>query len=150
MKRYILLSILLLSIIMPLTGLELDYNVQKPSKLYIGTPFNINIDIYSGINDSIYAAEIDTLDIFILKGEIQQNEIVETDQKITNLNMTFQPFDTGEFTFPELEFTVKSGEQTEYLSTDPFQVTVHTVLADSSSAIKDIAPPISVRLGFWD
>jgi hypothetical protein len=133
-----------------LNGLELDYNVQKPSKLFIGTPFNINIEIYSELNDTIYTTEIDTLDIFILKGDILQNEIIEQDQKITNLNLTFQPFDVGEYTFPELEFTVKSGEKLERLSTDPFQVIIHTVLADSSSVIRDIAPPVSVRLGFWD
>jgi len=90
-----------------LSAQELSYKLEKPQKLFIGTPFKIHVDIQTAISDSIYTTQKDTLDIFILK-DISTSELVNDDVKTTTVDLTYQPFDTGEFTFPELEFAVKT------------------------------------------
>jgi len=133
-----------------LTSQELEYKVDKPSKLYVGTPFHLLVDITTEPADSIFAPQIDTLDIFILKGEILQTTETEKNVKTTKLDLTFQPFDTGEFTFPEIEFAVKSDDSLSFLKTSEFQINIQSVISDTTQVIKDIADPFSVNLGFWD
>lgn len=150
MKRFIIVFILLFFLSISLYAQSLDYKINKPQKLFIGTPFQVLVEIKTNPADTIFSPEIDTLDIFILKGEIEQTEEIIANEKITNLILTFQPFDTGEFTFPELEFAVKSTDSIDFLKTSEFQVNIESVITDTSTAIKDIARPLSVNLGFWD
>lgn len=134
-----------------LSAQTLDYKIEKPAKLYVGTPFKMHMYFETGINDSIFAPQTDTLDIFIRSGEILQQEEIIDDIRKTNLTLTFQGFDTGEFTFPELEFTVKKDDGNhKILKTNSFQVFITSVITDSSQVIKDIAAPLSISLTFWD
>ena len=149
MKKAILLFLILL-IPFLLVSQTLDYKVEKPPKLFIGTPFHVLVKLTTSIEDSVFAPQIDTLDIFILKGKIKEQETIENDKKITNLDLTFLPFNTGEYTFPELEFAVKSADSLHILKTSPFILNINSVVADSAQAIRDIAAPVSVKLGFWD
>jgi hypothetical protein len=146
-KIVILLILLFLS---SLLSQELKYKVDKPSKLFIGTPFHLLVDITTQPSDSIFSPVMDTLDIFILKGEILQSEETENDLKTTKLDLTFQPFDVGEFTFPELEFAVKSADSLTFLKTSEFKINIQSVISDTTQTIKDIADPAKVNLGFWD
>jgi len=106
MKKIILILITVILPILLMASGNFDYHLQSPSTLYVGTPFHLTVQIKSGVNDSIYSPKIDTLDIFILKN-IRQNEQIQDSVKISNVDMTFAPFDTGNFKFPALEFTVK-------------------------------------------
>jgi hypothetical protein len=148
-NKVILIIIFLLSI--PIIGFsqQIEHRLEKPPKLYVGTPFHVLIDITTNIADSIFAPEIDTLDIFILKN-IHSVDKIDNDKKVTRLDLTFQPFDTGEFTFPPLEFAVKTADSLIVLHTSEFQLNIETVLTDSSQIIHDIADPLKVNLGFWD
>jgi hypothetical protein len=148
MKK-IFITFSLLIFVLSLSGQTLEYHIQKPQKLYVGTPFHVVVDITSSLQDSIFAPQIDTLDIFILK-DINSSEEIEKDEVKTNIDFTFQPFDTGEFTFPELEFAVKSADSTRFLKTNRFVLNVESVISDSTQTIADIADPLSVGLGFWD
>ncbi len=147
-KLIVLITLLLL---IPIMGFaqQIEHRLEKPPKLYVGTPFHILIDITTNKADSIFAPEIDTLDIFILKN-IRSEDNIDKDKKVTRLDLTFQPFDTGEFTFPPLEFAVKSVDSLVVLHTSEFQLNIETVLTDSSQIIHDIADPLKVNLGFWD
>lgn len=147
----ILLFITLIWIISSqLSAQELDYKLDKPQKLFIGTPFKIHVDINSAASDSIFTTQNDTLDIFILK-DLVSSENIEDDTKITSLSLTYQPFDTGEFAFPELEFAVKTTKDSLHiLKTREFIVNIESVITDSTETIKDIAPPIKVNLKFLD
>ncbi len=129
---------------------EINYKISKPSKLYVGTPFHLLVDITTNPADSIFSPQIDTLDIFILKGEILQSEEIIDDRKLVKLDLTFQPFDVGEFTFPELEFAVKSGDSLTFLKTSEFILNIQSVITDTTQVIKDIAKPLNVNLGFFD
>ncbi len=148
-NKVILLIIFLLLISTKGFSQQIEHRLEKPPKLYVGTPFHVLIDITSNKADSIFAPEIDTLDIFILKNIRSEDEIVK-DKKITRLDFTFQPFDTGEFTFPALEFAVQTADSLVVLHTSEFQLNIETVLTDSSQTIHDIADPLKVNLGFWD
>ncbi|MBN2461585.1 MAG: hypothetical protein JXB60_08255 [Candidatus Cloacimonetes bacterium] len=149
MNKNILLLILLLSMILNVLALNLDYKLEKPSQLYIGTPFKLKIDITTSLTDSIFAPRSDTLDIFVLR-DIQQTETLTEGKKISHVLMTFQPFDTGEHTFPVLEFTVKTDQDLQILKTSEFQLHIKSVIADSSQVIRDIADPVILNLGIWD
>ena len=148
-NKVILLIALLLLISTMGFSQQIEHRLEKPPKLYVGTPFHVLIDITSNKADSIFAPEIDTLDIFILKN-IRSEDNIDKDKKVTRLDLTFQPFDTGEFTFPPLEFAVKSVDSLVVLHTSEFQLNIETVLTDSSQIIHDIADPLKVNLGFWD
>lgn len=150
MKRNIIRSVILLFLPVLCFAQSLEYNIRKPSKLYIGTPFHILVDITANDADSIFSPQIDTLDIFILKDEITQSEEIIEGKKTTKLDLTFQPFDTGEFTFPELEFAVKKEDSLLFLQTNEFQLNIESIINDSTQSIKDIAEPLKISLGFWD
>ncbi|HHE38727.1 MAG TPA: hypothetical protein ENL20_09170 [Candidatus Cloacimonetes bacterium] len=141
---------LLLSLFVNSFTQQIDYKISKPSKLYVGTPFHLLVDITTDPADSIFSPQIDTLDIFILKGDILQTEEIIDDKKLVKLDLTFQPFDVGEFTFPELEFAVKSGDSLSFLKTKEFILNIQSVISDTTQVIKDIAKPLNVNLGFFD
>jgi len=146
-KKRLLFLILLIPIL--IFSAELDYKLEKPQKLYVGTPFKLHVNISSAIADSIFSTQNDTLDIFILKN-IESSEKIVEETKTTFINLIYQPFDTGEFTFPELEFAVKTADSLEILETNEFILNIESVIADSTQNIKDIAAPLSVRLKFLD
>ncbi|MDP8201682.1 MAG: hypothetical protein P9M11_06025 [Candidatus Tenebribacter burtonii] len=141
----------LTALIIPLLGFsaELDYKLEKTKKLFIGTPFKLHVNITSAVSDSIFSTQKDTLNIFILK-KIESNEEIIDDTKTTLLDFTYQPFDTGEFIFPELEFAVKTADSLEILKTNNFILNIESVITDSTENIKDIADPLAVRLKFMD
>lgn len=143
------LTFLILLIWCALASQTLNYSVQKPAKLYIGTPFSLNIEIQTSVNDSIFSPQIDTLDVFILKN-LKTHDVIDNQTAISRIEMTFQAFDTGEYNFPKIEFAVKSNGEFTYLSTNEFILNIESVIADTTQVIKDIAPPIHLKLGFWD
>ncbi len=148
MKKIYLFLIFLLTPLLAFSA-ELDYKLEKPQKLFVGTHFKLHVDISSAISDSIFSTQNDTLDIFILKN-IESTEEINNEIKRTFLNLTYQPFDTGEFTFPELEFAVKTADSLEILTTREFILNIESVITDSTESIKDIAAPLAVNLQFLD
>ena len=128
---------------------ELNYKIEKPQKLFVGTPFKLHINISSAVSDSIFSTQNDTLDIFILKN-IESTEEINDEIKTTLIDLTYQPFDTGEFTFPELEFAVKTADSLEILKTKEFILNIESVITDSTESIKDISAPLAVNLKFLD
>jgi len=129
---------------------ELDYQIEKPQKIYIGTPIKLHIEITAESGDSIYAQAADSLDVFLLQKEVLQSEEIIDNQKKVKQTLIYQPFHTGEYTFPQLEFTVKTSSGLKFLKTSEFQVNVLSAISDSAQVIKDIADPVKVNLGFWD
>ena len=146
-KIYLFLIIILFPLLV--FSAELDYELEKPQKLFVGTPFKLHVNISSAISDTIFSTQNDTLDIFILKDIVSTEEIIN-DTKTTLLDLTYQPFDTGDFTFPELEFAVKTADSLKILKTREFILNIESVIADSTESIKDIAAPLAVNLQFFD
>ncbi|MDP8220043.1 MAG: hypothetical protein P9X26_01760 [Candidatus Stygibacter frigidus] len=147
-KTIIILIVMMLTVV--LSAQVLDQKIEKPGRLFVGTPFSLYVEITSAISDSIYAPQLDSIDVFFPMGEPQQQETIQDDVKKNIIKMTFQAFDTGDYTFPSLEFLVKSDSRDTVLTTRDFVVIINSVLPDSADAIKDIAHPLSLKLGFWD
>ena len=146
-KKIAVLAILMISLLA--FSAELEYKLDKPQKLFVGTPFKLHINISSAVSDSIFSTQNDTLDIFILKN-IESSEEINDKIKTTLIDLTYQPFDTGEFTFPELEFAVKTADSLEILKTREFILNIESVITDTTESIKDIAAPLTVNLKFLD
>ncbi|MCD4651900.1 MAG: hypothetical protein K8S56_08970 [Candidatus Cloacimonetes bacterium] len=144
--------LLLLIAFLPLMGnsATLEYQVDKPSQLYIGTPFHVRVDITATANDTIYAPRQDTLDAFIIHDIRQTVEETESGEIITHLDLITAGWETGSNEFPKLEFTVTSGDNVQKLTTEPFLISINTVLQDSSATPMDIAAPVWVHLRFMD
>lgn len=149
MKRYLLFIILFLFSLSCLAQ-EIETQIDKPQQVFIGTPIDIYVKITLAPEDTVYTTVKDSLDIFILQGEIFETEEILEDKKIINQKLTYQPFHTGEYTFPALEYAVKTNSGMKFLETSEFQVNVQSVLPDSAQVIKDIADPLKINLGFWD
>ncbi len=149
--KHICVLIGLLIIASTLYGQTLDYSVDKPNQLLVGTPFKLYVNIETALTDSIFSPKLDTLDVFIRTGDIIQTEEIIEDKKFSKLVLRFQGFDTGEFTFPALEFLVEkeNGEQ-QILKTNEFLVNIQSVIVDSSQVIKDISGPLEIGYSFWD
>jgi len=129
---------------------ELNYQIEKPKNVYIGTQIKLHIEILTDPADSIFSPVADSLDIFLLQGDIIQNEeIVDGTKKITQ-TLIYQPFNTGEYTFPSLEYAVKTPTDLKMLHTSEFQINVLSTIPDSAQVIRDISDPIKINLGFWD
>lgn len=143
--------VVLIALLIPLSvfSAELEYILEKPQKLFVGTPFKLHVNISSALSDSIFSTQNDTLDIFILKN-LESTEEINDEIKTTLLDFTYQPFDTGEFTFPELEFAVKTADSLKILKTKEFILNIESVITDSTESIKDIAAPLSVHFKFLD
>ena len=115
MKIKLTFIILLLSTLA--WAVTIQSNLQNADSLLIGSPFQLNVDIFSTQQDSIYVPPIDTLNIFVLAEEPKIREKLLRDSLKTSISFTFQPFDVGEFTLPSLEFFVKSkGEINSFFS----------------------------------
>jgi len=149
MKKYIFL-ILLLTLTLLLNAQKLNYQVEKPKNVYIGTPIKLHVEILTDPADSVFSTVADSLDIFLLQGDIIQSEELVEDVKKINQTLVYQPFNTGEYTFPALEYTVKTSTELTTLQTSEFQVNVLSSIPDSAQAIKDISDPVKINLGFWD
>jgi hypothetical protein len=149
MKR-ILFLIMLISFGSMLLTQEINYQVEKPQQVYIGTPINLFVELIMEPTDSVYSHIADSLDVFLLQGEIFQTEEIIDNKKKIHQKITYQPFNTGEYTFPQLEYAVKTNSGTKILTTSEFQVNVESSIPDSAQVIKDIAEPIRINLRFWD
>ncbi|MFO7897334.1 MAG: hypothetical protein R6U84_10405 [Candidatus Cloacimonadales bacterium] len=128
----------------------LQSNLQNADSLFIGTPFQLQVDIFSAAEDSIYVQPIDTLDIFVLAGKPQHRQKIQKDSLHTTFSFTFQPFDVGTFTLPGIDFFVNSADTMITHTTPAYDLQIYSTVADTVNTISDIAAPAKIYLGFWD
>jgi len=148
MKKMIILLLLLVGCIL-LGAQQIESELIKPDTLYVGTPMQLLVSVTCAPGDSVLVPEPDVMDIFV-PTDVQENEQLTDTAQLTQFLYTFQPFDVGTFTFPALPFTVQHQGTLTELKTKPFDVTIYSVLPDSAGAIRDIAPPVAVKLGWLD
>ena len=78
----------------------------------------------------------------------------DTQQKNNEIQTAFHFisafFDTGLQSIPPQEFILISSEDSVKNYSDSLQVMIHSILPADSVALKDIKPPVSLYLGFWD
>ncbi len=132
MKKLSILFILLVSLY-SLFSAELEYKVDKPTTLHLGTPFSILVDIITEKGENIIAPAGDTLDIFIKQDVTQFEEETEDGKTLTHVDLKYAAWNTGTAEFPALEFSV-IGDTTQKLSTQAFTVVIESILSDSVRA----------------
>ena len=74
------------------------------------------------------------------------------DQTLEHGVLTVTAFDSGSFQFPSMRFPYTVGADTarRYASTQAITILVHGVAVDTSLAIKDIKPPLSLPMTFME
>ncbi len=148
--RFRLILLMSLITISMLGAQSISQQQEIPVEVYIGTPIRLHVDITSTVGDSIYAPMIDTVGVFhILDRQIAEDR--DGQQQLTGIDLTIAASEPGEHTFPPLEFSLKTvAGNLEKLRTEPFEIGVRSMLADSSNVVRDIAEPLMIYPGFWD
>ena len=149
MKKFgILFSILIFT---QLFAAEISQKLERPEKVFIGSPVHLHVEIQTLETDSVFTAKIDTIDIFqVLDISQTENFDKDTESMYHKIDIKFAGFDAGKFDFPELEFTVKRKNDNQILKTKAFNIEIISVIADSSQVIKEIHDPIKIHFGFWE
>ncbi len=147
-KIYILTSLFFLSI---LHSANISHKLKKPTDLFIGTPFNLFIDIFVEEADSVFAMQKDTLDIFQVLDLQQSVALKENGVSHHEIIYTLAGFDIGKFDFPILEFLIKKPDNsTEIISTKSFVIYINSTAPDSISLLTDISEPQKLSFSFWE
>jgi hypothetical protein len=149
------LAILLLSVQL-FAGPVLRQELQLPDPLTVGTPFTLTLSAEGA--DKIGIPLKDSLDNFELVSARPQSKGLMG--KPPHLTLTLIAWETGELEGPVFRVPVTRGKHTETVRSDPFPVTVTTVLPDSlanaadtakvAAALKDTLAPTPVKPGLWD
>ncbi len=147
--RFKYLILIMLAAFSALGAQSISQQEEIPVEVFIGTPVKLHIDIASSIGDSIYAPMIDTVGVFQIIDR-QHFEEVEGDTQHTLIDLSIAAKEPGEHTFPSLEYTLDTSTGRVVLRTEPFEIGVRSMLADSSNVVRDIASPLMIYPGFWD
>ncbi len=147
--RFKSLILIMLTAITVLGAQTLTQQQEIPVEVYIGTPVKLHIEIASSVGDSIYAPMIDTVGVFQIIDR-QHFEETEGETQHTLIDLTIAAKEPGEHTFPPLEYTLDTRSGQKKLHTEPFEIGVRSMLADSSNVVRDISDPLMIYPGFWD
>lgn len=131
--------------------LELEQQIIGPDLLYIGTPFYLEVRIISEKPVEVYHPVKDTVDIFTIT-DITRRVTQEDNRFINTYSYRLVPFQTGDVLLPSLTFEVVDTESDEVfnIKTEPIVLNIGSVLDHDDLELRDIAEPVSLRMGLWD
>ena len=112
--------------------------------MYIATPFYLQVELNSKQTDSVYYNFEDS--VFFKKDEKVQKRI-EKGNKVSNFILEFVSFDTGKFTFPQVKFYCKSEDKIDSFTSKEKEITILSVISDTSKNLYDIAPVKKMKYG---
>jgi hypothetical protein len=154
MKRLLLVLLLIAGSALWADGLR--QVLQVPDPLTVGSPFTLTLT-FDGAK-TFGVPEKDSLDTFELVSAIPKSS--GWFHRKATLTLTMTAWDTGELNGPIFRVPVTVGKTNQTITTQPFSVTVTSVLPDSlqtvadtskvAAALKDIAPIRPVRPGVLD
>ncbi|MBC8382709.1 MAG: hypothetical protein H8E22_02650 [Candidatus Cloacimonetes bacterium] len=117
--------------------------------LQVGDRIYFNVSILHDEESSVNYVQLEPSEIFIILS--YSSDIKKMDNEIkTDFHFISALFDTGLQTIPLQEFIITSSKDSVSVYSDSLQIMVHSVLPADSVALKDIKPPVSLYLGFWD
>jgi hypothetical protein len=154
-KLLVLMTLfLLLAISLRCDEVNFNYKIDAPENLRVGTPFVLTIELTTLLEDEIHYPVKDTLNTFIILDvrKTAQQDTHHEELKKTTLNYKLAGFDTGEQDLTPIKIEVfrPSNQEIEEFRTSTHFFTIGSVLSDTSMVIKDISPPVRLRLTFWD
>lgn len=151
MKKICILLILFILIITGLNGTSLPVKLSKPDSLFIGTPFQIEVNLPARENMEIAPPKrINSEKVELLKSEFK------IDNNVYKYLLTISVFDTGKVDIPSIWFyeKEKNKEKKEIikdsLKTQFFSVFIQNSLTPEDSVLKDIKQPLPYYLKLHD
>ncbi len=117
--------------------------------IQVGDRIYFDVSILHDDESSVHYIQKEPSEIFIILTYSMNMQQIDDGIK-TNFFFTSAFFDTGLQTIPPQEFILTSLEDSVSIYSDSLQILVHSVLPADSVALKDIKPPVSLYLGFWD
>jgi len=117
--------------------------------LQVGDRIYFDVSVTHDKSSSIHYVQQEPSEIFVILSYSSDIQKIDDGSK-TDFRFMSAFFDTGLQTIPPQEFILVSLEDTVSIYSDSIQVMVHSVLPADSVALKDIKPPVSLYLGFWD
>jgi len=117
--------------------------------LSVGDRIYFDVSILHNYKSSVLYVQQEPSEIFIIFSYTSDIQKIDDEIK-TDFHFTSALFDTGLQTIPPQEFILTSLEDSVKIYSDSLQVLIHSVLPADSVALKDIKPPVSLYLGFWD
>ena len=117
--------------------------------LQVGDRIYFDVSILHEDEDIIHYIPQEPSEIFFILSYSSDIQNLDNDIQ-TGFQFTSAFFDTGLQTIPQQEFILTSSEDSVKIYSDSLQVLIHSILPADSVALKDIKPPVSIHLGFWD
>ncbi|MCD6328853.1 MAG: hypothetical protein J7M10_00615 [Candidatus Cloacimonetes bacterium] len=117
--------------------------------LEVGDRIFFDVSVQHDKESGVHYIPQEQSEIFIILS--YTTDIQNLDNEIqTGFHFASAFFDTGLQTIPPQEFILTSSEDSVKIYSDSLQVTINSILPADSVALKDIKPPVSLTLGFWD
>ena len=153
MKKLIILSVFIFIIQSFAFGYSIDTKIDTMKTdlehLQVGDRIYFDVSVLHEDESNIHYIPQDQSELFIILS--YSSNIQNQDNEIqTVFHFTSAFFDTGLQTIPPQEFILTSSEDSLKIYSDSLQVLLHSILPADSVALKDIKPPVSLHLGFWD
>ncbi|OPX25822.1 MAG: hypothetical protein B1H05_03185 [Candidatus Cloacimonas sp. 4484_140] len=117
--------------------------------LQVGDRIYFDVSVTHEKESSVHYVQQKPSEIFVILSYSTDIKPIDDGSK-TDFRFTSAFFDTGMQTIPPQEFVIASSEDSVGVYSDSIQVMVHSILPADSVALKDIKPPVSLYLGFWD
>ncbi len=117
--------------------------------LQVGDRIYFDVSVVHENESSVHYVQQKPSEIFVIISYSTDIKLIDDGSK-TDFHFISALFDTGLQTIPPQEFIITSSEDSLSVYSDSIQVMVHSVLPADSVALKDIKPPVSLYLGFWD
>jgi len=153
MKKLIILTVFIII----LQGFAFGYSVDTKldttktdlENLQVGDRIYFDVSILHEEESIVHYIPQEPSEIFFILSYSTDTKQISNEIQ-TGFHFTSAFFDTGLQTIPPQEFILTSSEDSVIIYSDSLQVLVHSILPADSVALKDIKPPVSLHLGFWD
>ena len=153
MKKLIILTVFIFIIQSLAFGYSIDTKIDTAKtdldNLQVGDRIYFDVSVLHEDESNIHYIPQEPSEIFFILS--YSTDIQHLDNEIkTGFHFTSAFFDTGLQTIPPQEFILTSPEDSVKIYSDSLQVLLHSILPSDSIALKDIKPPVSLHLRFWD
>ncbi|MBN2018216.1 MAG: hypothetical protein JW794_08845 [Candidatus Cloacimonetes bacterium] len=128
---------------------EIDTVKTNLNELHVGDRVFFDVSIVHDQNSRVEFIPAQPSEMFVILGFSPFTQKMKTDLR-TDFQFVSALFDTGLQTIPEQEFIIATDDDSITVYSDSLQVMIYSVLQEDSVALKDIKPPVSLNLKFWD
>lgn len=151
-KRAFMTALVLAFLHLPLQAQEVRVAATVDKKdVAIGDWITLHLEVTGPADLTVsWPAFPETLKDFEIIRAGKPNTAVKDQQSTASTDIVITAFEEGKFSIPALpvEYSVSKDSSRKTLETQPIAITVRAVPVDTSKDIKDIKPPVSLRITF--